>query len=144
MTSRVMIEGPIDSFLDSKGGNVALTKDDLKELREMYVPREVFELTLKASTDALERYTATTEKINETLTEICTTAADREKRLLHVEDQHEHDEECHQLTEKKIDRKIEVAKKQIAIVTVCAVLFIGIIVPAARAWIVPLFTQVVK
>ena len=49
-----MTEDPINLFLDSKGGDVALTKDDLQELRGMFVSSDVFELTLKANIDSKE------------------------------------------------------------------------------------------
>ena len=141
--TKTLTTDPIDSFLDSKGGDMSLTTDDLKELRELFASKEVFDLTQQTYIDALERSAETDRQINETLKEICARDADKETRLAHVEDQHEHDEECHQLTEKKIDRKIGLATKRITLVGVCIAVFLGIIVPVARAYI-PLIIQAVK
>jgi signal recognition particle GTPase len=120
--SNNIIVTDIDSFLAMKEPDMPLTPDEFREMRELFIPKDVFVETQKSYTEALLRQAETDRQVRETMQTIRNNQSDQETRIVHVEDAHVHDDECHQLTEEKVDRKIKLAVVVIAI--------IGLISPA--------------
>ncbi len=107
MTNFIQTDNPIDAFLDSKGGNVAFTPEEFKEFRELFVSKDVFIETQKSYAAALFRHAESNTRLTDTLDLLCAHDEEKEVRLVEVERRYEHEEECHQLTEEKVDRKIK-------------------------------------
>lgn len=124
----------LEEFLETKEGDVPLTRDDFKEMRDFFVSKDVFQETQKS-------YVETLARIDDTLKIICAKDTNQEARLVELEGRHEHDEECHQLTEAKIDRKIRIAVMAIGVIALVTTILVTVIVPAAKAIIIPLINK---
>lgn len=131
----------LKEFLETKEGDVPLTPNEFKEMRELFVSSDVFVQTQKSYADALTRSAETDQQLRETLIAVCGKQNDQEVRLVDLERGHEHDEECHQLTEAKVDRKIRVAVMAIGVIALVTTILVTVIVPAAKAIIIPLINK---